>query len=216
MGQLLSCPFCRELYAEDEGRICPDCDLPLVPLHQLPLSREGQAEAMEAGVDPAEDQQLPLSYPGRGRAPLLALSVLGLALFWAPWIALQRPDPVTLSGFDLASRAPWLFGGAIGWFILAPLVATRRTVNQLRGIRVVAVLFCAMTAGEVALLLLRPPQSEGYFSVGLAYQWGLYASGLCALTGASFAARLGGSLSDLRDLPVEVPTASRSELDRIH
>lgn len=217
MGQLLSCPFCRELFAEEEARACPDCDLPLVPLQKLPLSLEGQAEALANGVDPPEDQTLPLAYAGRGRAALGALAMGGLALFFAPWVSVERPDPLVLSGWDLASRnAPWLFGGAVGWFMLLPLLATRRTVNQLRGIRVIATLFCALTLGEAALLLLRPPHSEGYFTVGLVYQWGLYASGLCAALAAFFAARLGGSLADLRDLPVEVPAALRTTGETVH
>lgn len=217
MGELLSCPFCRELFAEDEGPNCPDCELPLVPLRQLPLSHDGKAEALQQGVDPPEDQTLPQLYMGRSRGALLLTSLAGLGLFWAPWVSVERPDSEVLSGFDLASsNAPWLFGGAVGWFILVPLLLSRRSVSELRGIRVIATLFCAMTLGEASMLLLRPPQSEGYFSIGLEYQWGLFGSALVALVGGYFAMRLGGSLADLRDLPVEVPAEAPHPQDPLH
>lgn len=206
MGELLSCPFCRELFARDEGPRCPECDLPLVPLHQLPLSLDGQAEAAEGPVDPPEDQKLPLLFFRRGRGLVPALALFGLLLFFAPWVSLMRPDEIELSGFDLAtSNAPWLFGGAVGWFLLPPLVLSRRTLNQLRGIRVVCTLFSAMTAGEAAMMLLNPPAEHGYFATGLDYGWGIYSSLVVSVLGAAASMRLGGSMNDLRDVPVLVP-----------
>ncbi len=207
MGELLSCPFCRELFAQDEGPKCPDCDLPLVPLHQLPLSLEGQAEAATGQVDPPEDQNLPLHYFRRGRGSLPLVALLGMALFTMPWVSLMRPDEIMLSGFDLAvSNAPWLWGGAVGWFLLIPLVLSRRTLNQMYGIRIICTLFALMTAGETTLMLLRPPTEHQYFATGLEYCWGIYASLFVSLIGAFVSVRLGGSMDDLRDLPVDVPT----------
>lgn len=212
MGELLSCPFCRELFSQDEGPKCPECDLPLVPLRQLPLSAEGQAEAALENSDPPEDQRFPLLFFKRGRGMLSVVALIGLGLFLQPWISLGRPDPVTLSGFDLAtSNAPWLWGGAVGWFLIIPLVLSRRTVNELRGVRVIATLFAALTLGEVALLLTLPPQTHEYFSVELEYAWGIYASGVLAALGVFLGIRLGGSLGDLRDVPVEIPSADRPQ-----
>ncbi len=203
MGELLSCPFCRELFAEEEGPLCPECELPLVPLHQLPLSLDALAE-LEGSSDPPEDQRLPPLYLGRGRGLMLLLSVAGLALFFQPWITLTRPDAMSLSGHELAgAHAPWLWGGAVAWFILIPLLLSRRSVNELRGIRVIATLFAAMTLGEATMLLFNAPVDHGYFSAGLGYAWGLYASCLVAGLGLVVALRLGGSLEDFRDLPVE-------------
>jgi len=207
MGELLSCPFCRELFADDEGPKCPECDLPLVPIHQLPLSREAQAEAGDE-LDPPEDQTLPLAYLGRGRGALMLVTVLGFVLFFQPWVTLLRPDPIALSGRDLAGgNAPWLWGGAVGWFILLPLIVSRRTVTELRGVRAIAVMFAALTLGEGLMLLLRPPIEHGYFSAGLEYAWGLYANLGVSSLGIYLSLRLGGSLEDLRDLPVEAPHA---------
>ncbi len=212
MGELLSCPFCRELFSQDEGPQCPECDLPLVPLRQLPLSAEGQAEAALENTDPPEDQRLPFLFFRRGRGTLTATAAVGLALFLQPWISLGRPDEITMSGFDLAtSNAPWLWGGAVGWFLTIPLVLSRRTVNELRGVRVIATLFAALTLGEVGMLLTLPPQTNEYFSVELEYVWGIYASGLIAALGVFFAIHLGGTMDDLRDLPVEIPSAQRRQ-----
>lgn len=219
MGELLSCPFCRELFTEEEGPSCPDCELPLVPLHALPLSMEGRAEmlAAQGPVDPPEDQHLPRTYMGRGRGATTLLSALGLGLFFAPWVELERPDAITLTGHDLATtNAPWLWGGAIGFFLLIPLVQSRRSVTEMVGIRVISAFFPLLTLGEVALLLLNPPSTHSYFSSGLAYSWGLYLSGVVAAAAVLTGARLGGSLKDFRDLPLEVPESGPTEADQIH
>ncbi len=219
MGELLSCPFCRELFTDDEGPACPDCELPLVPLHDLPLSLEGQAEvaATRGSVDPPQDQRLSAFYFGRGKGALTLIAGLGLALFFAPWVKLERPDEIALSGLDLAtSNAPWLWGGAIGFFLLIPLVLSRRSVSEMVGVRVICAFFALLTVGEVAMLLLNPPNTHGYFSSGLEYTWGLYLSGLVASIGVAVGAGLGGSLKDFRDLPLEVPHSGPTEADQVH
>jgi len=205
MGELLSCPFCRELFAQGEGPRCPACDLPLVPLHHLPLSLDGQQEAAELTVDPPQDQRLPFFYFRRGRGLLTALAILGLGLFSSPWVRLSKPDEVTLSGMDLATtNAPWLWGGAVGWFLLIPLVLSRRTLNEMFGVRIICTLFALLTSGETALMLLRPPAEHSYFATGLIYTWGIYASLVVSLLGAGCALRLGGSARDLRNLPLQI------------
>jgi hypothetical protein len=144
-------------------------------------------------------------------------AMLGLGLFFAPWVSLERPDEITLTGHDLASAgAPWIWGGVVGWFILIPLVLSRRSVNQLRGIRVIACFFAALTLGEATLLLLRPPEAHEYFGPGLAYSWGFFASAACAAVGLGLGVRLGGSLEDLRDLPLELPVTGPSSGEALH
>ncbi len=219
MGELLSCPFCRELYTEEEGPACPDCDLPLVPLRDLPLSMEGRAELMaqRGSIDPPQDQRLPAFYLGRGKGAAALLGLIGVGLFFAPWVELERPDSVTLSGHDLATtNAPWLWGGAIGFFLLVPLVLSRRSVSEMFGVRVISAFFPLLTVGEAAMLLLNPPNAHGYFSSGLEYAWGLYASGLVAFAAVIVGARLGGSFKDFRDLPLEIPESGPTESDQVH
>jgi hypothetical protein len=146
MGKLMACPFCRELYGEPEARRCPTCDVVLQPLDKLPPSPEAlEEEALSGEATAPEDRLLPVSYMGRGRGALLVLSALGLFLFFMPWVEMQRPEMVAISGYDLArTRAGWLWGGAVGWFILLPLVWTRRTLYKMRGVRIICATFAAM------------------------------------------------------------------------
>jgi hypothetical protein len=203
VATLLACPFCRELFTPSEGERCPHCGLLLVDLARLPPSLEARQEAEAQGeLDPPELRRLGFWYERRGRGLMPVVAALGLATFVAPWVMLERPEQVTLSGFDLArAGVPWLFGGAIGWFILVPLVWSRRSVVELRGVRIIAATLAVLTALEAMLLLLRPPLESAYYSSGLRYGWGLYASLVVSAFGTYVAATLGGRLDDLRDLP---------------
>lgn len=216
MARLLACPFCRELFDDREASRCPQCDLPLVPMERLPLSAEALEEEGAPHLPP-EHRPLGTWFLGRGRGALLALAVAGAALFFMPWVELTHAHEVTLRGYDLArGNAPWLWGGAIGWFLLVPLLLSRRTVADLRGVRVIAATFSAMTLGEAAMLLLRPPAEHGYVSYGLEYTWGLYASAVVSAAAIAVAVRLGGRLEDLRDLPPEDAVSSGPKKRLLH
>jgi hypothetical protein len=180
---------------------------------------EGRAEALttQGSVDPPEDQRLPATYLGRGKGAAALLGALGLGLFFAPWVELARPDSVTLTGHDLATtNAPWLWGGAIGFFLLIPLVVSRRSVAELVGVRIISAFFPLLTLGEAAMLLLNPPSTHSYFSSGLSYSWGLYLSGVVAGAAVLVGARLGGSLKDFRDLPLDLPESGPTKADQVH
>jgi hypothetical protein len=170
----------------------------------LPPSLEAIAEAIERGEEltPPGHRTLPWTYLGRCRGPLLLLSLAGLLAFFAPWVLMTRPEDAVISGFDLArGRAGWLWGGAVAWFIMFPLVLTRRTIAQMRGVRVITALFAAMTLGEVAMLVALPPSGSRYVAVQYSWGWGLYASGAISLLAIFFAARFGGRLDDIEALP---------------
>jgi hypothetical protein len=172
-------------------------------MEDLPPSHEALAEeALSGEVVPAAERELPKSYVGRGRGALLALSALGLACFFAPWVVMTRPEFMTLSGFDLArGRAGWLWGGAAAWFIMIPLVWTRRTVARMRGVRIICCLFAAMTLGEVVILMSIPPRASRYLSFEFSWGWGIWASGAISLIALFFAARFGGRTDDLPVFP---------------
>lgn len=191
--RLLACPFCRQLYHDEESlENCPECGLPLRPFEKLPPSFEAQHEYV-----PPEDRRLPFGYLKRGRGALLLLAIAGLAAFFAPWVRTLHPDTVAYTGFDLArGNAGWLWAGAVAWFVLLPLVATRRTVTQMRGVRIVCTLFAAMTLVDISLLFaLRA--SSGRVPIVFSWSWGLYVSALLSGVGAVVAARFGGRLDDL-------------------
>lgn len=214
MPTLLACPFCRELFTPSEGDQCPHCGLSLVDLEKLPPSLEARQEAAEAGLlDPPEFEAQGFWYLGRGRGALVLAAALGLTCFFMPWVRLERPEAVLLSGFELAKTgAPWLFGGAIGWFLLLPLVWSRRSVVELRGIRIIAATLSVMTALEGSLLFYKPPLESAYYTSGLTYAWGLSASVALSVLAAFLSSRLGGSLEDLRDLRGSSRGPGRSEL----
>jgi len=218
MAKLLACPFCRELFAHGEASECEHCGVALVPMEKLPPSQEALAEAAARGEHtPPEYQDLPWSYWGRGRGPLLVLAAVGLALFFAPWVRITSPSDAVLSGFDLAhARAGWLWGGAVGWFLLLPLVFTRRSVIQLRGIRVIAATFALMTLGETSMMLILRPSQNPYVRTVYEYAWGLYASGVVSALATVVAVRLGGRVDDLRDLSRVVALPETSEGQPLH
>ena len=222
-SKLVACPFCRELFTHAEGHeTCPECgggdEVRLIPLEKLPPLPEPEDEIDEreaAGApiiaDGPLDQMLPWGYLGRSRGALVILGLLGIAAFFTPWVEMTMPELQTLSGYDLArGRLPHLWGGLAAWFTLVPLVLTRRTLNKMRGVRVICVLFAAMTLSEIVMLTLLPP-SSGRVPVAFEWSWGMYVSAALSLVAMVFGARLGGSATDLRDVPLrstERPSAA--------
>ncbi|HLV23104.1 MAG TPA: zinc ribbon domain-containing protein [Polyangiaceae bacterium] len=194
MARLLACRFCRQLFSEGEADQCPECGVELERLERLPPSLDALAEQAEQdAATPPEHRTLPAGFLGRGRGALLALAVLGLVLFFLPWVRMTQPELVTISGYQLArGRAGWLWGGAIGWFLMLPLVFTRRTIAKMRGARVIIAAFAAMTAIEVAMLIALPPQGHRYLRVEFEWGWALYASGVVSLLAIAVAIRFGG------------------------
>jgi hypothetical protein len=83
---------------------------------------------------------------------------------------------------------------------MLPLIATRRSVLQLRGVRIITATFSLMTLAETGMLLAMSPAQSPYVRIHYHYAWGLYASGSISVLATLVAARLGGRLDDLRDL----------------
>lgn len=209
MSGLRACPFCRKLYTSSEGANCPECDVALVAMAQLPPSLDALEDDAEQGkVTFPEDQLLPSTYMGSGRGALLVLSALGLIAFFLPWVELKAPEAAVYSAFDLArGRAGFLWGGATAWLVMIPLVVTRRTINRMRGVRVVTVMFAAMTLTEVLMLWLLPPR-RGIAPLELHFRYGLFVSGAISLVAMAFAARFGGSLDKLPKFLLDTREAS--------
>lgn len=194
---LRACPFCRTLYRADEGADCTDCGVALVPMNTLGPSHDAALEDPLFTVLP-EDEELRWDDFRRGRGALLLLSVLGLVLFFCPWVEIILPEAAVRSGFDLArGRAGWLWGGAASYFVLIPLVWTRRTITRMRGVRVVTCLLSAMTLSEVAMMLIFTPAGHGLVPLRLEWLWGFFASGGVSLAATIVAFRFGGALPPL-------------------
>ena len=122
------------------------------------------------------------------------------------------PDLDVRSGFDLArGRAGWLWGGAAGWLVMLPLVWTRRTIQRMRGIRLVAVLFAAMTLAEVVMLLSVPPHAQHHLPLQLVWRWGIYASLATSLLGIAAGLRFGGDLQNLPRIVTDLSSIDPTE-----
>jgi hypothetical protein len=196
VSQLLACPFCRELFERTEAENCPDCDIPLQPLHRLPPSYEAvEEEAARWEQTRPEDEALPFGALGRGRGALLGVAIASLLVFGlAPWVSVSAPYSDVRSGYSLA-RGPigLLWGGATAWLVSIALVMSRRSIAQMRGVRAILMVLSAMTGSEVALLLVMSPRRVQNLPVAYEWRWGLYAALALSVAGVALAARFGGA-----------------------
>lgn len=215
VAELMACPFCRAMFTQGEAARCEECGIALQPLHALPPSAESVLEEEAERVNlPPELRELPLTYVGRGRGALLGLAAAGLGLFFAPWVTMFRPEELVLSGFDLAhGRAGFLWGGAIAYFILIPLVLTRRSIAAMRGVRIIATLFAVLTVSEIAMLYFLRPQGNGRVPLAYEFDWGFWLSGAVSVAATYVAVRLGGRVERIEALPWTDGAARRETSD---
>ena len=194
---LLACPFCREMFEEGEDKACPVCGMALTKFEKLPVSLDAIHD--EGGVPLAPElENLPWTFLGRGKGPLLLLGIAGAVLFFLPWVRLTLPYIDAKSGFDLAhQRIGWLWAAFVGWTVLVPTVLSRRSIVQMRGARVAAAFLSAIPAVSVAILLARPPHG-GLMKVSFTWDWPIYAMLGVSLVAIAFALRLGGSAADIK------------------
>lgn len=209
--EILACPFCREMWSDNEGVTrCPDCGVDLLPLHAMPPSAETLLERE------AEHESIPEEFRNRGwfdlrrgRGWLLLLAALGLFGFFQPWFVLRKPDEVILSGFRIARYfAGWVWAGAIGWFILIPLVATRRTIASMRGVRAICAFFTSLTAGEILVLANVSPTSKVNVPIEFGWAWGLFFSASVSIFATIVALGFGGPLPRRTDPKEDRPRHS--------
>lgn len=203
--RLLACPFCRDIFAPGEVSQCPSCGLAPTDLEKLPPSHEAQGDD-DFGIprDPSLDP-LPTLSMAHGRGWLLALCLLGLAVFFLPWVNMTAPELQTLTGADLAKRGGWVWSAAVAWFVLLPLVLTRRSVDKMRGARVASASLSAIPAMVAAILMLFPPKSK---LIPLAFTWGIgvYASLALGLLGVALSLRFGGRVKNDPPSLIEAPS----------
>jgi hypothetical protein len=194
---LLACPFCREMFEEGEAKACPVCGMELTKFDKLPPSHDALAD--EGGVPLApEVESFAWTYLGRGRGLLVAVGLVGIALFFLPWVHLTSPYIDTRSGFDLAHRIGWLWGALAAWVVLVPTVASRRSIVQLRGARVAAAFLSAIPALSIAILLVLQP--HGVRGVPIHYTWGtaMFAAFGLSILAIVASVRLGGRVDDIK------------------
>jgi hypothetical protein len=194
---IVACPFCREMFEKAEAKRCPVCGIELQAFESLPTSADALAELGEDGVPTApEHEPFRAAYIGRGRGVLVALGLVGVALFFMPWVERTLPDIARLSGFDLSRRIGWSWAAGVAWAVLVPTVASRRTIAQLRGARVAAGFLAAVPGMTSAILLAFPPHG-GIVPVRFTYEWPLVATLVASLLAIAVSVRLGGRLDDI-------------------
>jgi hypothetical protein len=194
---LLACPFCREMFSDQDGDKCPVCGVPLVAQHSLPLSDDALSE--DGLPRQPEWEPLPHTFLGRSRGALAVLAVAGLVAFFLPWVHLTMPDIVSYSGFTLARRLGWAWGGPVAWFVLLPTVLSRRTIMHMRGARVAAA-FLAAVPGLTAGLILARSQQGNHGGVPLHFTWdlGIYLTVVLSTAAVGFALFFGGRVDDIK------------------
>lgn len=198
MSDLVACPFCRELFEKGEAKDCPTCGIALQRLDKLPPSEEAKALDPQA-PEPVEPEQetLPFTYLGRGRGGLAGCALLGLAVFFAPWVHESAPEIRTLSGYEMARFLGWMWAPFVAWFVLLPLVLSRRTIHKMRGARFAVGFLAAIALSTVVLRMAFTPEPSPLRQVRFEWGIGLYATGFLAIAAMVLAAGFGGRVDDL-------------------
>jgi hypothetical protein len=190
---LVACPFCREMFEEGEQETCPVCGMKLTAFEKLPPSVHAAVDDDGIPVEPQHEPLRPTDLR-RGKGVIGALALVGLVLFFLPWMNITIPDPTAFTGFDIARRSGWGWGPACAWVVLVPTVLSRRSIAQLRGARVIATFLSAVPAVTVSLLLGFPPH-RAFFQ--FTWGWPMYASLAVSLASVVASLGLGGRLDDL-------------------
>ncbi len=191
---LIACPFCREMFESGERKACTVCGVALVAFESLPPSHDAVGE--DIPVEP-HHEPLPWNFLGRGRLALPIVALVGLFLFFLPWVHVTLPDTVDLSGFDMARRLGWSWGAGCAWVVLVPTVLSRRSIWQMRGARVVAAFLSAVPAVTALILWLRPPHG-GLVPLRFEYGTAFWATMIVSLVAVALSIRLGGGLEDIK------------------
>jgi hypothetical protein len=166
---------------------------------KLPLSHDALAEDEDEFGIPRQPhlEPLPALYLVRGRGALSILAVLGLIAFFSPWVDMTAPEIDVLSGADLARRAGWIWGAGVAWFVLLPVVITRRSIDKMRGARVAAAFLSAVPVVTTSILFLRPPHGR-HIPLRFQWGWGLVAFWAIGLVATALAVRVGGRIDDIQ------------------
>ena len=199
MTGLYACPFCREMFKPSEARTCPECGVALTALSKLPPSLELEEDKL-FDDDPPHMEILPWTYARRGRALLLGLAVLGIVMFFAPWVRETAPEIQELSGAEFARKLGWLWAPAVAWFVMIPLVLSRRSIYKMRGARVAVAFLAGVVLTTVGVRLAFTPPSSPLRPLRFEWAWGIYATAIVGAAALIAAVRFGGKLDD-------VPTA---------
>jgi hypothetical protein len=189
------------MFERGETKTCPICGVGLTALAKLPPTQDASDESWEEPLPP-HMETLPWGYWRRGRAALLLLAVVGLALFFAPWVIETAPETRTMSGFGFARRLGWIWASGVAWFVMFPLVLTRRSIYRMRGARVAVGFLAGIVLTTVAVRLAFTPTPSVFRPVRFEWGYGLYGTGIVAAIALCAAFFFGGRIDDV---PTKTP-----------
>jgi hypothetical protein len=197
---LRACPFCRELFTDDETDTCPECGLVVRDLAELPPSPDAEHLQAEEGhnVPIPQAEPLPWKHMGRGRGLLLACAVVGLVAFYLPWAIQTAPENAQWTGSQMAHVKSFYWSAFTAWLVLFPAVLSRRTILKMVGARVAVVCLAAMPA-LVCAMLMRVPQHRESMGVVFEFHWGagMYLTIVTSVVATLIGFRFGGKLDDV-------------------
>lgn len=191
---LVACPFCREMFESGERKACPVCGMNLVAFETLPPSHDAVGE--DIPVEP-HHEPLPWTMMGRNRLALPVVALLGLLMFFLPWVHVTLPETIDINGFDMARRLGWSWSAGCAWVVLIPTVLSRRTIWQLRGARVAAAFLSAVPLVTTMILWLKPPHG-GLIPVKFEYGFAFFATMALSAIATALSIGLGGKIEDIK------------------
>ena len=197
MNRLIACPFCRQMFELGEARACPECGLALEDITKLPppaASLDDEEPLIEL---PPDREILPWSYVGRGRGALTLIALVGLGAFFLPWMQESAPELRIWTGLRFAERLSWMWAPFVSWFVLVPLVLSRRSIHAMRGARVAVGLMALIVVMTVVMRVAVMPQSSRIFPVRYEWLYGIWVTLGLGVAALVLAMRFGGSGIDL-------------------
>ena len=203
---LRACPFCRELFTDDETDTCPECGLTVRDLASLPPSPEAEEltadEVASRKIAPKipQSEPLPWKHLGRGRGVLMACALIGMLAFYLPWAKLTSPETATWTGAEMAHVKHFYWSIFTAWLVLFPAVASRRTILKMVGARVAVVCLAAIPAFQAGLILVQQKTHIELHGVPYVLHWmpGIFVTLATSVIAIGFAFRFGGRLDDVK------------------
>jgi hypothetical protein len=180
-----------------EARSCPECGLALEDIAKLPKPTASLDDEEPFEVLPPEMEQLPWSYVGRGRGALALIALLGLGAFFLPWMQELAPELRVWTGLRFAERLSWMWAPFVSWFVLVPLVLSRRSIHKMRGARFAVALMAFIVVMTVIMRIAIVPQSSRLMPVRFEWSYGLWMTLALGVSALVFAVRFGGSNVDI-------------------
>lgn len=197
MNRLIACPFCRQMFELGEARACPECGLALEDITKLPPTATSLDEDDPREEVPPEMELLPWTYVGRGRGVLTLVALLGLGVFFLPWMQETAPELRVWTGLRFAERLSWMWAPFVSWFVLVPLVLSRRTIHAMRGARFAVGMMALIVVMTVIMRVAVVPQSSRFLPVRFAWSYGLWVTLALGVVALVFSIRFGGSVVDV-------------------